>query len=68
MSEMRLEAINLLEEISEENLGKVLSFLKNLVKEEDPFWSEENQKHLQKVIDDINNGRNISRHDLIEVE
>ncbi len=31
MSELRLEAISLIDEISDENLGKVVNFLKNLV-------------------------------------
>lgn len=59
MTALRSEAINLIEKFPEESLEKVLTVLKNLVKEEDPFWSEENQKHLQKVIDDMNHGRNI---------
>lgn len=34
----------------------------------DPFWSEENQKHLKNVLKDVKDGRNMHEHDLIEVE
>ena len=46
MSEMRLEAISLIDKFPEESLSKVVAYLKNFLKEEDPFYSEENQKHL----------------------
>lgn len=32
----------------------------------DPFYSAQNQAHLAKVIEDMNNGKNCSAHDLIE--
>lgn len=57
MSELRLEAISLIDEISDENLGKVVNFLKNLVQKKDPFWSEENQKYLQESIREMNEGK-----------
>ena len=55
------------------SLSDCVKILVNSVKyggklEFDTFWSEENQKHLLKVIDDINHGRNIHKHDLIEVD
>ena len=68
MTALRLEAKDLIDEVPEESLPKFLSMIKNFLKEEDPFYSEENQKHLEKVIDDIKHGRNISKHDLIEVD
>lgn len=35
----------------------------------DPFYSEENIRYLNKVIDDVESGRSIlKKHDLIEVE
>ncbi len=34
----------------------------------DPFYSEENQSELRRRIQDIEAGRNISEHELIEVE
>ena len=68
MSELRAEAINLVGEIPEESLSKFLTMIKDFLKDEDPFWSEENQEHLAKVIDDMNHGRNMSQHDLIEVD
>lgn len=68
MSELRAEAINLVEEIPEESLSKFLTMIKDFLKDEDPFWSESNQKHLAKVIDDMNHGRNMTQHDLIEVD
>ena len=68
MTTLRLEAKDLIDEVPEESLPKFLSMIKNFLKEEDPFYSEENQKHLEKVIDDIKHGRNISKHDLIEVD
>ena len=32
----------------------------------DQFYSVQNQAHLAKVVEDLNSGRNISTHDLIE--
>ncbi|WP_031386445.1 type II toxin-antitoxin system RelB/DinJ family antitoxin [Desulfonatronum thiodismutans] len=32
----------------------------------DPFYSAQNQVHLAKVVEDLNNGRNSFVHDLIE--
>ncbi len=57
MSELRMEAISLIDEVPEENLDKVVKFLKNLVKEEDPFWSEENQKYLRESIRELDEGK-----------
>lgn len=34
----------------------------------DPFYSEENMRHLIKVVADANAGRNMSPHELIEVD
>jgi DNA-damage-inducible protein J len=34
----------------------------------DPFYSEENMKRLKNAIADIEAGRNVSEHELIEVE
>ena len=34
----------------------------------DPFWSDENVKHLKKVFEDAKNGRNMHEHELIEVD
>ena len=59
MSEMRMEAINLINGLSDENVEKVFTFLKNLLKEEDPFYSEENVAELNRRIDDMEHGRNI---------
>ena len=52
----------------------VRMFLVQMIKENglpfkpsgDPFYSPQNQAHLAKVIDDMNNGRNCSVHELIE--
>lgn len=65
MSELRMEAINLIDEVPEENLGKVIDFLKNFIKTEDPFWSEENQKYLRESIRELDEGKG-QEHDLIE--
>lgn len=65
MSEMRAEAISLIEEISEESLPKFLSVLKNFLKSEDPFWSEENQKYLRESIRELEEGKG-QEHDLID--
>lgn len=32
----------------------------------DPFYSEKNVRHLEKVLADLNARRNVSQHDLIE--
>ena len=34
----------------------------------DPFWSEENQKILREIAEDVKNGRNMHEHELIEVD
>ena len=34
----------------------------------DPFYSEDNFKRLSKAIEDANAGRNMSEHELIEVD
>ena len=34
----------------------------------DPFYSDEHMSMLEQRIDDIEHGRNISQHELIEVE
>jgi len=60
-----MEAINLIDEVPEENLGKVIDFLKNFIKTEDPFWSEENQKYLRESIRELDEGKG-QEHDLIE--
>lgn len=65
MSELRMEAINLIDEVPEENLGKVIDFLKNFIKTEDPFWSEENQKYLRESIRELDECKG-QEHDLIE--
>ena len=68
MSALREEVNYFVKEIPDESLEKFLPIVKNFLSQEDPFWSEENQKHLLKVIDDMNNGRNICQHNLIEVD
>ena len=68
MTALRAEALSLIEEIPDEKIEKLLNIIKNFIKTEDPFWSEENQQHLKKVIDDMNHGRNIVEHELIEVD
>ena len=65
MSELRAEAINIVEIISEENLEKLVKLLKNFLKEEDNFYSEENQKYLRESIRELEEGRG-QEHDLIE--
>ena len=63
MTALRAEAINLIEKFPEESLEKVLDTLKNLIKTEDPFWSEKNQKHLQESIREFNEGKVVSFSD-----
>ena len=33
----------------------------------DPFWSEENQTLLREIREDVQHGRNMHEHELIEV-
>ena len=68
MTALRLEAKDLVDEVPEERLSDFVSMIKNFLKDEDPFYSEENQKHLEKVIDDVRHGRNMTQHNLIEVD
>ena len=63
MSEMRMEAINLINGLSDENVEKVFTFLKNLLKEEDPFYSEENQKYLRESIREMKEGKVVTFSD-----
>ncbi len=65
MTALRLEAMTLLEQIPEENLVKVLAALKKFIRHEDPFWGEENQKHLRESIRELNEGKG-QEHDLID--
>lgn len=62
MSELRIEAINLMQVIPEENLSEIISYAKNFLK------SKENISELDRRIDDARNGRNMVEHDLIEVD
>lgn len=39
---------------------------KTEISSEDPFYTEENQKHLLKNIEDMENGINCAEHELIE--
>lgn len=59
MSELRAEAISLIDEVPTDKLGKLIDLLKNFLRAYDPFWSEENQAELKRRIDDMNHGRNI---------
>lgn len=59
MNELREKINYFVKEIPDESLEKFLPIVKNFLSQEDPFWSEENQSHLQKAIEDMNNGKNI---------
>ena len=59
MSELRAEAINLIENIPERYLAEIVSYVKNFLKKEDPFYSEENIAELSRRVEDMNNGRKI---------
>ena len=59
MSELRAEAISLVDEVPTDKLDKLIDLLKKFLRDEDPFWSEENQDELKRRIDDMNHGRNI---------
>ena len=63
MSELRLEVNNLIAEIPEENLEKVLNYLKNFLKSEDNFYSEKNQKYLRESIREFEEGKVVSFSD-----
>ena len=50
-----------------------IKMLRNSVKyggklELDPFWSDENINELKRISEDVKHGRNMHKHDLIEVE
>ena len=68
MTELRAEAVDLIEKFPEESLEKVVNYLKNLIKTEDPFWNEKNISELERRIEDAKNGRNMTEHELIEVD
>ena len=63
MSKIRLEAINLIDKFPEESLYKVVEYLKNFLKEEDHFYSEENQKYLRESIREFKEGKVVSFSD-----
>ena len=55
------------------SIGDCIKILVNSVKyggklEFDPFWSDENMSELKKIAEDAKHGRNMHKHDLIEVE
>lgn len=57
MSELRAEAISLIDEVPTDKLGKLIDLLKNFLRDEDPFWSEENQKYLRESIREMKEGK-----------
>lgn len=57
MSELRAEAISLIDEVPTDKLGKLIDVLKNFIHDEDPFWSEENQKYLRESIREMKEGK-----------
>lgn len=63
MSEMRLEAISLIDKFPEESLAKVVMILKNFLQEEDHFYSEENQKYLRESIREFEERKVVSFSD-----
>ena len=55
------------------SVSECIKILINSVKyggklELDPFWSDENINELKKIAEDVKHGRNMHKHDLIEVE
>ena len=65
MSELRAEAISLIDEVPTDKLGKLIDVLKNFIHDEDPFWSEENQAELKRRIADVERGNAVA-HNIIE--
>lgn len=57
MSELRAEAISLIDEVPTDKLDKLIDLLKNFIRDEDPFWSEENQKYLRESIREMKEGK-----------
>ena len=57
MSELRAEAISLVDEVPTDKLDKLIDLLKNFLRDEDPFWSEENQKYLRESIREMKEGK-----------
>ena len=57
MTALRAEILNLVEEIPEEKLENFLNVIKKFIKDEDPFWSKENQEYLQKSIREMEEGK-----------
>ena len=58
MTALREEAMNLVEELPEESLSKLVPFLKAWFKVHSPNHVEENADDSKDNIDDINHGRN----------
>lgn len=63
MTALRVEAKDLIDEVPEESLSKLVTFLKDFLKSEDPFWSEKNQKYLQESIREFEEGKVVSFSD-----
>ena len=57
MTALRLEAKDLVDEVPEEKLSDFVSMIKNFLKAEDTFYSEENQKYLRESIREIEEGK-----------
>ena len=75
-NETKIEFEKFCKEVGLSISGAFNLFAKKVVREkripfdistEDPFYSEENQKILEKRIDDLKKGINCSEHELIEV-
>ncbi len=70
---LKLQAQNVAESMGLDLTQAVRLFLHQMIRENglpfrptaDPFYSEKNIRHLEKVVDDLNTRRNTVFHDLI---
>ena len=65
MEDLRVEARNLVEQIPEDYLFGAVEALKFFATTKDPFYCNENQKHLTESIAQFESG-NFKEHELIE--
>ena len=65
MTDLRIEARNLVEQIPEDYLLGAVEALKFFATTKDPFYCNANQKHLRESIAEFERG-NFKEHELIE--
>ena len=65
MTELKAEAIRLIEQMPEEKMESAVEALKFYASTKDPFWSAANQRHLRESVAQFEAGK-WQEHELID--